>query len=253
MSQSDRNNPYRQEYAFAPNSGGVMPVAAMAEEWDRAAFVRRTYAHLAGAVGAFVGIEALIFTLVPAAALHNLVGTMVSGWNWLFVLGAMMAVSWVAQSWASSSASQGMQYLGLALYVVAEAVIFVPLLYLASRYGGPATIPTAGILTGIVFGGLTGVVFITRADLSGLGKYLWLGGFLALGFIVCSIFFSFQLGMLFNVAMIGLAGGYILYHTSNIMLHYRLDQHVAASLALFAAVATLFWYILRFVMEMNRR
>lgn len=253
MSQYDKHNPYRQEYAYVPASSGSLPVAALAEEWDRAAFVRRTYAHLAGAVAAFIGIEAVIFTIVPPDALHNLVGTMVSGWNWLFVLGAMMLVSWVAQGWASSSASQGMQYLGLALYVVAEAVIFVPLLYIASRYGGPATIPTAGIITGVVFGGLTGVVFITRADFSGLGKYLWLAGFLALGFIVCSIFFKFQLGMVFNVALIGLACGYVLYYTSNVMHHYRLDQHVAASLALFAAVATLFWYILRIVMELNRR
>lgn len=253
MSYSDKNNPYRQEYAYVPASSGQLPVAALAEEWDRAAFVRRTYGHLAGAIAAFAGIEALIFTQIPQATLHNLVGRMVSGWNWLFVLGAMMLVSWFAQRWATSSASQGMQYLGLSLYVIAEAIIFVPILFIASRYGGPATIPTAGIITGLVFGGLTAVVFISRADLSGLGKYLWMGGFLALGFILCSIFFGFQLGILFNVALIGLACGYILYDTSNVMHHYRLDQHVAASLALFASVATLFWYILRIVMEFNRR
>lgn len=254
MSQFDKNNPYRQEYAYVPGSEGYgPPVVAMADELDRATFIRRTYAHLLGAIIAFVGIEALIFTQVPAATLNNLVGTMVSGWNWLIVIGAMMGVSWLAQTWASSSASRGMQYLGLALYVVAEAIIFVPILFIAERYAGPATIPTAGIITGVVFGGLTAVVFVTRADLSGLGKYLWLGGFVAIGFIICSLLFQFQLGMLFNAALIGLASGYVLYHTSNIMHHYRLDQHVAASLALFASVATLFWYILRIVMELNRR
>ena len=45
------------------------------------------------------------------------------------------------------------------------------------------------------------------------------------------------------------AGAAILYDTSNIMHHYRLDQHVAASLALFASVALLFWYILQLLMN----
>jgi FtsH-binding integral membrane protein len=35
------------------------------------------------------------------------------------------------------------------------------------------------------------------------------------------------------------------------MHHYRPDQHVAASLALFASVALLFWYVLQFVMALS--
>ena len=59
--------------------------------------------------------------------------------------------------------------------------------------------------------------------------------------------------MFFSFAMVALLSGYILYDTSNVMLHYRTDQHVAAALALFASVATLFWYILRIVMILNNR
>jgi FtsH-binding integral membrane protein len=51
--------------------------------------------------------------------------------------------------------------------------------------------------------------------------------------------------------MIGLMSGYILYDTSNVMHHYRTDQHVAASLALFASVATLFWYVIRLLMSLS--
>jgi FtsH-binding integral membrane protein len=61
------------------------------------------------------------------------------------------------------------------------------------------------------------------------------------------------LGNLFTIALIVLACGYILYDTSNVLYHYRIGQHVAASLALFASVALLFWYILRLVMSMQRR
>ena len=60
--------------------------------------------------------------------------------------------------------------------------------------------------------------------------------------------FGFSLGNLFSAAMVVLAAGYILYYTSNVMQHYPIGSHVAASLALFSAVALLFWYILRLVM-----
>ena len=86
-------------------------------------------------------------------------------WGWLLVLGGFMGVSFLANSWAQSSTSPGLQYLGLGLYVVAEAVIFVPLLYIAENFGGPNVIPMAGLLTLTVFSGLTAVVFLTGADL----------------------------------------------------------------------------------------
>ena len=41
------------------------PLAIEAERSERAAFFRRTYAHLAGAVLAFVALEAAFFTLIP--------------------------------------------------------------------------------------------------------------------------------------------------------------------------------------------
>jgi FtsH-binding integral membrane protein len=62
------------------------------------------------------------------------------------------------------------------------------------------------------------------------------------------MFTPLSLGIWFVVGMIVLMSGYILYDTSNILHHYRTTQHVAAALALFASVATLFWYVLQFVM-----
>jgi FtsH-binding integral membrane protein len=229
-------NPYQTPFA-APVS--------YAEESERTAFLRRTYAHLGGAIGAFVLLEWLIFSLVDT---NRLVGPMVSGWNWLIVLGLFMVVSTVANRWALSATSKTAQYAGLLLYVAAQAVIFIPLLNVASRVGQDV-IPTAGIITAIVFGGLTSMVFITRADFSWLGRFLWLAGLAALGLIACSIIFGFGLGLLFSTVMVTIAAGYILYETSNVLHHYRTDQYVAAALALFASVAILFWYVLQIVMR----
>ncbi len=74
---------------------------------------------------------------------------------------------------------------------------------------------------------------------------LIIGSFLALGLVVASVLFGFTLGIVFSVVMVGLAAASILYTTSNILRHYRTDQYVAAALSLFAAVALLYFYILR--------
>lgn len=239
-------NPYQVSY------GGFAGPAALAEEDARVTFIRRTYLHLAGAIAAFVAIEAAIFTLLPAALLEDAMQLMfASRWGWLAVLAGFMGISWLAQTWANSDTSQSVQYLGLALYVVAEAVVFLPLLWVASKFA-PAAIPAAGLLTLVVFGGLTAMVFITRTDLTSWGKYLWMAGLGAVGVVICAILFNFALGVWFAGAMIVLASGYILYDTSNVLHRYRTDQYVAASLALFASVALLFYYVLRLLMSLRR-
>jgi FtsH-binding integral membrane protein len=244
------NNPYQ-----SPVYGSYAPTAELADSQERAAFIRRTYAHLAGAILAFALIEAAIFALVPADAIFNFMRSVGGNISWLIFLGAFMVVSWVARSWASSDTSKQTQYLGLGLYVVAEAIIFVPLLaYAQLIVGDPYLIPSAGAITLITFGGLSAFVFLTRTDFSFLRMYLCLGGLLAMGLIVCAAFMGgLSLGIWFSVAMVALACGYILYDTSNVLHHYRTDQHVAASLALFASVALLFWYVIRILIALSGR
>jgi FtsH-binding integral membrane protein len=237
-------NPYR-----APAAWGN--IAAQADVDERVDFIRKTYLHLGGAILAFVAITA---ALLNSPAAESLVGLMTTGqYSWLIVLGAFIGVSYLANYWAQSATSVGMQYLGLGLYVVAEAVIFTPLLYFASAFGGEDVIPVAGIITLVLFTGLTLIVFLTRADFSFLRIGLGIAGLAAMGLVACSILFGFSLGLFFSAAMIVFACGWILYDTSNVLHHYRIGQHVAASLALFASVALLFWYVLRLVMALSSR
>jgi FtsH-binding integral membrane protein len=95
-------------------------------------------------------------------------------------------------------------------------------------------------------------VMLTKADFSSWGPYLWWAGIASIGVVIAAMVFGFSTGIWFSAAMVGLASAYILYDTSNILHRYRTDQHVAASLALFASVATLFYYLLRLLMELNR-
>lgn len=213
----------------------------------RVSFIRKTYAHLVGAIFAFIGVE---FALFQVGVAEKLFGIMSMGgqMGWLVVLGLFMLVGWVANKWAMSDVSTGVQYAGLGLYVVAQSVLFIPMMYIAVNFSDPSVIPMAAITTLIVFAGLTVAVFVTKKDFSFLRTGLFVAGFLAMGAIVVASIFGFTLGLLFSVLMVGLAAGYILYYTSNVLHHYRPDQHVAAALALFSAVALLFWYILRIFM-----
>jgi hypothetical protein len=225
-------------------------IAAQAPADARAAFIQRTYLHLAAAILAFVGVE---FALLSSPFAEPIVQSMVgSQYGWLLVLGLFMGVSFVADRWARSATSSSMQYAGLGLFVVAEAIVFLPLLYIASTFSDPSVIPTAGVLTLTLFAGLTVLAFTSRIDFSFMAKALMVGGFVAMGAIVAGILFGFSLGLFFSLGMVVLSGGYILYTTSQIMFHYRTDQHVAASLSLFASVAMMFYYILRIVMSFNR-
>ncbi|MFO0681937.1 MAG: Bax inhibitor-1 family protein [Sandaracinus sp.] len=236
---------------YDPQYSGRGMSAAQASVDDRAAFLVRTYLHLVGAIFAFVFLEAFYF-VTPVAEMFFRVLWQFGNLAWLVVMGAFIGVSYLADWWARSGSSSLMQYAGLGLYVVAESVIFMPLLYFAMLID-PAAIPTAGLVTLVLFGGLTGIVFLTRKDFSWMRGMLGVLSLGALGTIVCAILFGFSLGVWFSGAMIILAGGYILYYTSNVMLHYRTDQHVAAALALFSSVALLFWYVLRIFLQSSRR
>jgi uncharacterized protein len=213
---------------------------------SRARFIMRTYNHLFGALALFTLIEVFLFkTGLADSIAMSLLGT---SYGWLLVMGGFMLVGWLASSTAANSRSLPAQYAALAGYVVAEAIIFVPLLYVAERYA-PSTIRSAAAVSLLGFGGLTAIVFVTRKDFSFLRGVLMWAGIAALLLIVASVIFGFQLGTFFSVAMIGFAGAAILYDTSNVLRSFPEDRYVAAALQLFASVALLFWYVLRLFMS----
>ncbi|MCH6256744.1 Bax inhibitor-1 family protein [Puniceicoccaceae bacterium K14] len=212
----------------------------------RAEFIRKTYTHLAFAILAFIGFEYFLFASGIAYTIAQFVFSFQYGF--MALLGGFMLVAWLSQSMASGSASKGKQYAGMGLYVVAEGIIFAPILLLAATQA-PGVISSAATMTLLLFGGLTATAFITRKDFSFLKSILTMGGFAALGLIACSFIFGIELGTWFSLAMIVFASAAILYTTSRIMYTYREDQYVGASVELFASVAMLFWYILRLLMS----
>jgi FtsH-binding integral membrane protein len=226
-------------------AAGTLPVA------DRAQFIMRTYAHLFGAVMAFIVIEVLLFATGLAQRLAVAVfggGSML----WLGMLGGFMIAGWIATHVAHSAQSRTAQYSALGAYVLFEALIFCPLLVIAMVIA-PGAITMAAFVTVIGFLGLTGVVFTTRMDFSFLGSALRWAAVVAMLMIAAGAVFGFNLGLYFAAGMVALAGGMILYDTSNVLLHYPKDRYVGASLQLFASLALLFWYVLRIAMAVMSR
>jgi FtsH-binding integral membrane protein len=214
----------------------------------RAEFIRKTYGHLAGAIALFVMLEGMFFQLGFGVTALRLLAS--SRYSWLLVLGAFMLVSRVADSWATHGSSMGKQYAGLALYTLAEAVIFLPLIALAVGLTGDISLLTqAAMITAAMVLGISAVALTTKKDFSFLGGILKIGGFVALGLIVASFFLPISLGLWFSGAMVVFASGAILYNTSNLIHRYQPGEHVAAALSLFASVALLFWYVLRILIS----
>ncbi|MEO1629733.1 MAG: Bax inhibitor-1 family protein, partial [Bacteroidota bacterium] len=156
-----------------------LPVSAIDAD-ARASFVLRTYIHLFGAILLFVAIEAYIFTSGLAEPIATTLLNMPGGW--LVVLGGFVVVSWIASRVAATASSSFAQYAALGGFVLAEAIIFVPLLFMAAYYSGdPGMINKAAWVTLMGFTGLTAIAVLTRKDFS------FLGGLLRWGFIVAIV------------------------------------------------------------------
>ncbi len=220
-----------------------LPVNTLTDE-RRIAFYKKTYLHVALAVLLFIIVEWVFFQSEPIVRFAL---SLTQGWKWLLMLGGFMLATNYADKVVHSNHDRGQQYAGLVLYVVAQAFIFIPLIFMATAIaaqGGDNIINQAAILTLSLFTGLSAIVLITKKDFSYLRSALTIGGFIALGLIVAGMLFGFNLGLWFSVGMVVLASGSILYQTSNMAKSYTEDQYVGASLGLFASLMLLFWYVL---------
>jgi len=222
-------------------------VAAL-EQVDRVAFYKQTYAHVAGGVLVFILFE---YLLLQSETIVSFALSMTDGFKWLIMLGGFMFITNYAEGMALKTPDKNKQYLAYAFYILAEAFIFVPMIYIAAFYmdSGPEILQQAAIVTLSLFSGLTAVVFVTKKDFSFLKTGLTIGFFIAIGLIVAGTLFGFNLGLWFSVGMCLLAGGSILYQTSNLINKYTVDQYIPASLGLFASLMLLFWYVLQIFMS----
>jgi FtsH-binding integral membrane protein len=222
-------------------------LVAHSSDVEKASFYKKTYLHVALSILAFIGVETVLIKTVP----EQLIAAMFAQrFAWLLIIGVFWLASVLATKW-SLSRSKSTQYFGLGFYILLEAVIFLPLIYIATVYSGAQVIYQAAMLTIAMFAGISAVAFTSKRDFSFLRNIIVIGGFISLGLIVGGMLFGFNLGLWFSVGMVILASATILYQTSKLKDSYATNQYVGASLQLFASIMLLFWYILSILM--NRR
>jgi len=218
---------------------------------DRVAFFKRTYLHVAGAFAAFGALLYAFFVTDVARSIMQGFGSIMSsmgGFGILVVMLMFWGGTYVAQKMAENRASRPSQYLGLGLYVVLEAIIFVPLIVMVAfkTNGNPGEIliPACAVTAALVVG-LTVAVFTMGIDFSFLRVAIVIGSICALGIILVAAFTDSQLGNWFSIIMILLMATVILYQTQVIKDSCETDQHVLAAFILFSAFVTLLFYVIR--------
>lgn len=218
---------------------------------DRVAFFKRTYLHVAGAFAAFGALLYAFFVTDVARSIMQGFGSIMGsmgGFGILVVMLMFWGGTYVAQKMAENRASRPSQYLGLGLYVVLEAIIFVPLIVMVAikTNGNPGEIliPACAVTAALVVG-LTVAVFTMGIDFSFLRVAIVIGSICALGIILVAAFTDSQLGNWFSIIMILLMATVILYQTQVIKDGCETDQHVLAAFILFSAFVTLLFYVIR--------
>lgn len=220
-------------------------LVAHSSDVDKAGFYRKTYLHVALSILAFIGVETVLLQMVPDQLIFAMFA---QRYLWLLIIGVFWLASVLATKW-SLSLSRSTQYFGLGFYVILEAVIFLPLIKIATLYAGPQVIFQAAMLTIAMFAGISAVAFTSKRDFSFLRNIIVIGGFISIGLIAGGMLFGFNLGLWFSVGMVILASATILYQTSKLKDVYSTNQYVGASLQLFASIMLLFWYILSILMS----
>ncbi|UTX49165.1 Bax inhibitor-1 family protein [Chryseobacterium sp. MA9] len=221
-------------------------LVAHSSEVEKASFYKKTYLHVALSILAFIGVETILLKTVPAELIAMMFG---QRYIWLLIIGVFWLASVLASKW-SLSQSKSTQYLGLGFYILLEAIIFMPLLFIAiNMTGGTNVIFQAATLTIAMFAGISAVAFTSKRDFSFLRNIIVIGGFISIGLIVAGMIFGFNLGLWFSVGMVLLASATILYQTSKLKDSYGTNQYVGAALQLFASIMLLFWYILSILMS----
>lgn len=217
-------------------------------EVDKVAFYKKTYSHVAVGVLVFILFE---YLLLQSEAIVGFALSMTEGYRWLIMLGGFMFITNYAERMTLKTPDKNKQYLAYGVYILAEAFIFVPLIYIAAFYmeSGPEILNQAAIVTLALFTGLSAIVFVTKKDFSFLKAGLTVGFFIAIGLILAGTLFGFNLGLWFSVGMCVLAAGSILYQTSNLVNKYSNDEYIPAALGLFASLMLLFWYVLSIFMS----
>ena len=133
---------------------------------DRVTFIRKTYAHVALAVLVFIVLEAFLLN----SELGYSIGVAMANSPFVILL-LVLGGSWFANKWAHEPGNTQKQYLGLFLFTLVEALIFLPIFLIllnSPQFEGQVVsiLGQAAVVTGGLFTGLSAVALFSGKDFS---------------------------------------------------------------------------------------
>lgn len=223
-------------------------VVAAAAPASRADFYRKTYLLVAASCAVFGLLLAGVLSTPAIVDPLTSIFVRSGGMGWLLILGGFWLISSLANRLAFGGVSTGTQLAGLGIYIVAETLLFAPMInVLMIQFGGGALseiVAPAATSTLLLAGGITATVFMTKTDFSFLRAFVSIGFFVALGAIVLVTLFGTGCSVWLTLALTVFIAIVILYETWMVKTQFRPDQYVGAALVIFSGVATLFWYLI---------
>jgi modulator of FtsH protease len=128
-------------------------------------------------------------------------------------------------------------------------LVLAPLLFMATMVGGANIVPSAMVITGVVFLGVTGCVMITKKRYSAPFNIMTGIFFTAIGLVLVNMFLHMPLLGLIISGAIGVLGVLILvYATSEVLNNPEFNAPVAGAVMLFAALFNIFQFVLHVLM-----
>jgi FtsH-binding integral membrane protein len=242
MSDFDRQrHSYSQpEPLHAHGGSGAQPLtAAEVSVSERIAFIRKVYALFFVATlfaigGALLGLA--FPPLMLLAVQHPIV-------TFIVLIGGVMGAQAVRHV-------PGVNLAALFGFTTLTGIMISPALYVIGQTN-PASILQAGVMTVVIFGGLTAYVFISGRDFNFLRGMVTVGLLVVIGAGLTNIFVgSLGLGFAIAAAALLLFAGFVLYDTSNIIRRYPTNEYVAGALSLYLDAFNIFLALLRLL---NRR
>jgi FtsH-binding integral membrane protein len=221
-------------------TGARPSFASEAATDERLAFIRKVYAFL------LAGLFVCGMTVYATATIPEVASIGASLWRspllyFALIFGVTFGVRMVSDRYP----------INIPAYFILTAfygLMLAPLVIFAED-SFPGVVAQAGTITGVIFGGLTAYVFITKTDFSFLRGVLVVGLLSLFGVALAGLLFGFSVGVWYSYAAVAIFSGYILYDTSNLLHRYGTHQYVTAAIALFIDVVILFKHILLILMR----
>ncbi len=222
---------YTDSFQFTPDALSLVGEA-------RLAYVRKVYSYFAMGIAAAIG------------------GTLIAMNTGLVVIAAqyrfLMIIAYLgAFFFAQASANKPTRAVPtMVLFTFMSGVLISPLLYSIAHSYIPGTgvdlIYNALILTGMVFGGLTAYVFVTKKDFSFMAATVTIGLFVLLGAMILNLFVgSSSLDLAISIIGVLIFSAFVLIDTSLILRKANQFPPTIAALRLYLDFLNLFLFILR--------